>query len=67
MNIHGNDEAADIFGNSTQGVFGEPVNANVIGQPPLDVWGHPTGLESDHDAISDVVGGLVDWLSSLFF
>jgi hypothetical protein len=69
MNGHGNLENLDAFGNFERNIWGESTETNVLGQSPLDVWGHPAGIDQGNDVLGSIVGdgGVVDGLWDLFW
>ncbi len=50
MDVFGNSEHRDVFGNEPRNVFGDHSHANVFGEAPHDVWGNTLylGAPSDH-------------------
>lgn len=62
MNVQGNFESLDGLGNFARDIFGEPMNASVVGLPPLDVWGYPAGTEVGSEAVGDIAGEVINGL-----
>lgn len=48
MDIHGNSENRDVFGNESRNAFGGSSNLNSFGNPPSDVWGNHLAADESH-------------------
>ncbi len=63
MDVHGNQEDRDVFGNVRRDAWGNQADQDVQGNVPRDGWGNPTPRSSGQDSDG---GGLLDFLGRLF-
>ena len=66
MDVHGNPEDRDAFGNQKKDVWGNPDRAGVHGDRPKDVWGNSVS-DRDREQPSGTRGGLIDNLWNKLF